>query len=198
MLTQGHRSVVVDYLDWSMKLEDIGLAYVYCNYKEQEEQTVTNLISSIVQQLVQRHDDVPEEIMSLYRHHIRRQTRPMLGEWSKLLQSEVNRFSNVFIVVDALDECPEDGTRESFLTEIKRVQKVQPSVRLFVTSRPSPTIEAEFETANRLEIRASDADVQRYLEQRIATSSQMARHVRKDSSLQGNIVNAILEQSKGM
>lgn len=198
MLTQGHRSVVVDYLDWSFKLEDVGLAYVYCNYKEQEGQTATNLISSIVQQLVQSHADVPEEIISLYQHHSRRQTRPMLGEWSKLLQSEVNRFSKVFIVVDALDECPNDGTRDSFLTVIKTVQKVQPSVRLSVTSRPSPTIEAEFETASRLEIRATDADVQSYLEQRIASSSQMARHVKKDPSLQGNIVNAILEQSKGM
>ena len=54
--------------------------------------------------------------MLLYRRHSKKQTRPTLGELSKLLQSEVRHISKVFIVIDALDECPESNrTRESFL-----------------------------------------------------------------------------------
>jgi hypothetical protein len=59
--------------------------------------------------------------MSLYCHHNEKQkeTRPNLDELSKLLQSEVQRHSNVFIIIDALDECPE---KESFLAEIRKLQ----------------------------------------------------------------------------
>src|SRR5205085_10842297 len=122
--------------------------------------------------------------------------RPTLGEWSKLLQSEVHRFSKVFIVIDALDECFEgDGSRWSFLAEI---QKLHPSIHLLVTSRHISTIEHEFEKAACMEIHASDEDVRRYVEGRIEQERQLSRHVKADPALQETIINAIVEKAKGM
>jgi len=127
---------------------------------------------------------------------MKKQTRPTLSEYADLLQSEVRRFSKVFIVIDALDECSEsNGTRDNFLAEIR---KLQPTIHLLVTSRHIEIIERAFKNAARLEIRASDEDVRKYLEGRIASEPQLVRHVEKDSTLQDTIINAIVEKAKGM
>jgi len=176
--------------------ENVAIAYIYCNYKEQEEQTTVNLIGSLLQQLVQMSSVVSEEIISLYESHIGKRTRPTLNEYSNLLQSEVHGFSKVFIVIDALDECREsNGTRMSFITEIL---KLQPSIHLFVTSRHIVTIESEFEKAVHVEIRASDKDVKGYLKGRIEREHRLVRHVRRDRDLQETIINTIVEKAKGM
>jgi hypothetical protein len=133
--------------------------------------------------------------MSLYHHHVKKRTRPTLSEWSKLLQSEVRRLSKVFIIIDALDECPEsNGTRDSFLIEIR---KLQPSIHLLVTSRHIPTI-SDFENAARVDVRASDKDVRRYLKDRIERERRLVRHVKADPTLQETIINTIVEKAKGM
>ena len=122
--------------------------------------------------------------------------RPTLAECANLLQSEVRGFSKIFIVIDALDDCPEsNGTRMSFLMEIR---KLQPNIHLLVTSRYIPSIEREFEKAARLEICASDGDVRKYLECRIASEPQLVRHVKMDPTLQDTIINALVEKAKGM
>ena len=196
-LTKTFRSVVVDHLG---KLKDASentsLAYVYCSYKEQEDHTVANLFANILQQLIPEDAAIPGEIMSLYHHHVRKQTRPMLTEWFNLLQSEIRRSSTVLIVIDALDECrEEDDAGNNFLQELKRLQ---PFIRLFVTSRPNSVIEQEFEKAIHLEIHAHDSDVRRYLEQRIVRNPRFRCRVEEDQALQGDIINAIIEKSKGM
>jgi hypothetical protein len=113
---------------------------------------------------------------------------------SKLLQLEINRLSKAFIVVDALDECP-DGTRESFLAEIR---KLPPNIHLLITSRHISTIEREFEKAARVEIHATDEDIRRYIESRIKGDRQLTRHVQKEPALQSTIINTIIEKTKGM
>ena len=201
-LTQIFRSVVVDHLGKLKNAsESTSLAYVYCSYKEREDHTVANLITNILQQLIPEDAAIPGEIMSLYRHHVGKPTRPTLTEWSKLLQSEVRRSSTVLIVIDALDELCEEGRREEddttdkFLQELKRLQ---PFIRLFVTSRPNSVIEQEFEKAIHLKIHAHDSDVRRYLEQTIVRNRRLRRRVEKDPALQGDIINTIIKKSKGM
>jgi hypothetical protein len=134
--------------------------------------------------------------MSLYHCHSKKRTRPTLDELSKLLQSEVRRISKVFIVIDALDECPESNrTRESFLSEIR---KLQPTIHLLITSRHILAIEREFEHAAQVEICASSEDVKKYLKYRIESEGRLVRLVKADPALQAAIVNTIVENAKGM
>lgn len=189
------RSIVVNHLEQHFK-DNAATAYIYCSYKEQKDQTAVNLIASLLQQLVQRDPVVSDDIISLYRLHTQKQTRPTLGELSKLLQLELRRLSKVFIVIDALDECPESNrNREIFLTEIR---KLQPTIHLLITSRHISTIEREFENEVRVEIRASDRDIRRYLEGRIESEGRLVRLVKTDSALQATIANTIVENAKGM
>ena len=180
----------MEYLERSLEKDNVAIAYIYCSYKEQEDQSTINLISSLLHQLVQRKPAISDGIVSLYHQHINKHTRPTLTECTDLLQSEARGFSKVFIAIDALDECPEsNGTRMSFLREI---WKLQPSMHLLDTSRHIPSIEREFEKAVRVEIRASNEDVGRYLEGRIEKEHRLVRHVRADPTLKNSIINIIV------
>jgi NACHT domain len=195
-LTKGVlRSIIVDYLQRSFEQEKVAIAYIYCSYKEQEDQTDANLVASLLQQLAQRNSSISNEISSLYHHHVKERTRPALGEWSQLLQSEVHHLSKVFVIVDALDECSEsNGTRDSFLTEIRKL----PNMHLLVTSRHILTIEREFEKAASVEIRASDEDVKRYLQDRIKKERRLVGHIKADPALGETIISTIVQKAKGM
>jgi hypothetical protein len=173
-----------------------GIACIYCNYKEKDAQTPANLIASLWMQLVEDRSSLSTDVKDLYDDCVNRGTRPPLSEVSKVLQSEITKYTKVFIVLDALDECSEsDGTRQIFLTEMR---KLIPNISLLVTSRDITSIELEFQTAARLEIRANDEDIRSYLKSRIEGQPQLARHIEKDPTLRGEILDTIVEKANGM
>lgn len=170
------------------------VAYIYCNYKEQN-QTAINLAASLLQQIVQGQPVVSDDIITIYNQHRRKQTRPSLAEYLKLLQSEIHHFSKVFIVIDALDECLDREGIRSFLPEL---QKLPPNTHLLVTSRYIRDIEHEFEKAARLEIYARDEDVKSYVEARMGEQHQLVRHIEADPTLRSTISDAIVQKANGM
>jgi hypothetical protein len=189
------RSVVINYLERTIQQENVGIAYIYCTHREQN-QTAGNLVASLLKQLIQQRSAIPGNIRDLYKHHRSRQTRPSLSEYSRLLQAELRHFLKAFIVIDALDECSEESRiREHFLAE---VQKLLPAVRLLVTSRHMPDIERKSEGAARLEICASDGDVKLYLESRIKSQHPLADYVETDPTLRSDILTTIIKRAHGM
>ena len=55
-----------------------------------------------------------------------------------------------------------------------------------------------FEGYPRLEIRASDSDVRRYISDRILHETRLARHIEADSTLKEMILDALVRKSDGM
>jgi hypothetical protein len=171
-------------------------ACMYCNYNEHEVQSPTNLIASLWRQLVQRRGSLSCEINDLYKSHIARSTRPTWSEISKVFQSEVKNFSRIFIVVDALDECPEDKQSRAIL--ITELRALQPRVNLMVTSRFLDTIACAFAEVKRIEINASIDDLKIYAERRILYEDRLLEHVQRDPALSGEIVKTVVENAQQM
>src|ERR1700722_14594825 len=185
------RSIVVNHLQTLSEENDwVTTAFIYCNYKEQAKQTVSNLVASLLRQIVQGRRAISDDVKSFFERHRRETSRPTLDQLTDLLISEIRTRSKVFIVVDALDECREDDTTRALLLEVLRSLPQQ--VNLMVTSRNLPSIGRDFEGAKRLHIRAKDDDMKAYIEGRIALGP---RHLKK---LQEAIVNKIVESAKGM
>ena len=96
-----------------------GIAYLYCNFRRQDEQNATNMQASMLKQLVAGRPQMPSGVIRLYEKHYVKQTRPSLGEIVSELQSVVDSYPRSFIVVDALDECPiSEGGRQVFVSEL--------------------------------------------------------------------------------
>jgi hypothetical protein len=190
-------SIVVDDLRNTFDGDDrIGIACLFCSYKSQNEQTSVDLLASLLKQLVQERSILTDVVKTFHERHAKRNTRPSFHELSTVLHSVVNSYLRVFFVIDALDECTNtDRSREHLLREIFNLQN-QTTISLFATSRFIPEIEKEFEGSISLEIRASDEDVRRYLDERIP---QLLRSsISKYADLQDIIRREILKAVDGM
>jgi hypothetical protein len=150
--------------------QSIGIAYIYCNFRRQNEQRVEDLLASLLKKLCQKQPSLPDSVSDLYNRHKDGGTRPSLGEISEALQLVAAKYLRAFICVDALDECEvSGGCRTRFLTEMFNV-KARCAVNIFATSRFIPQITERFNDSITLEIRACDGDVRKYLRAQILGS----------------------------
>ncbi|TAQ87668.1 hypothetical protein B7494_g4027 [Chlorociboria aeruginascens] len=190
-------SAIIDKLDKEFPSTDVGLAYIYCNYKERETQTLANLLASIVQQLIWRRKQLPEEIMAIYRDHLDKGLRPSRPECVKMLQVVTKCFSKVYIVVDALDECDADAkTRKDLISEILNLSTTD--IQLLCTSRNLSDIENIFQNTLRLDIRATDEDVSLFLRAFIQGEEQLSQFCESNPSLEEEIIETISKNANGM
>ncbi|KAF5512894.1 Vegetative incompatibility protein HET-E-1 [Colletotrichum aenigma] len=189
-------SVVVDdlfhrYQDSS----DVGIAYIYCNFKDQERQNHYDMLSSIAKQLAQCRSPIPSSLEELYNMHQRKKTSRTLEETTSVLQAIASSYRRVFIVIDALDEC-ESKSRQALMTEVSRLRKRHPT-NVLATAREIPEIIESFnlKCASTLRIQASDVDVSRYISSRIP---DMLSFVQRRPGIQEEIREGVLCRINGM
>ncbi|KFZ08626.1 hypothetical protein V502_09249 [Pseudogymnoascus sp. VKM F-4520 (FW-2644)] len=182
-------AIAVDHLWKTFQGDNIGVAYIYCNYKRQETQTATDLLAAILKQLVQERPLYREPVTALHKLHASRGTRPSLGEICITLNSVLNNYSKAYIVIDALDECTDsNGTRSELLTTLRSLQ-TKTDTRLMVTSRFVSRIEQAFEGSPMLEIRASEADVKRFVAGQL---HRLPMCIQRDHELQAETQDGIV------
>jgi Cdc6-like AAA superfamily ATPase len=146
----------------------VGIAYIYNNFRRQEEQKIDDLLACLLKQLAGSQPSPLGTIKELYNQHKAKRTRPSLDEISRCLQTVTIPHSKVFIIIDALDECQvSDGCRQRLLLEMFSLQ-ANYKVNLFVTSRFIPEITTKFQGNISLEIRASKEDIEMYLDARMS------------------------------
>ena len=173
--------------------ENFGIAHIYCNYKNQQNQTAEKLVSRLLQQLLQQIGDIPKYIEALYEDHVKAEMRLGREEGLAILRSIAASFARVFIVIDAVDEC-DPAILNGFIRPLTKL----PDIRILVTSRDLPYIERCFASSRRLEIRANEADIRSYVQDRIKEEVELADFVNEDDTLREKIVGTLVQRSCGM
>jgi hypothetical protein len=180
--------MVINYLHRNfIYADDIGIGFAYFNFSVS--MSVSDLLGSLLQQLVMRKAILSPKIRHVYRTHMKSGTRPTVDTLSALLQSESQACSAVFIVLDALDEFRE-VSQHSLL---RVVENLGSALRLLITARPSiQSISKMFPDATRMEIRAIDEDIQNYVLRRLEE-----KHVVLEPRLLNLVQKSIAERSEG-
>jgi hypothetical protein len=177
---------------------NVGVAYVFCDFRHMNVQKVADLLSSLLKQLVQGLPDVPDSVADLYATILERGLTPSLEKIENALLSTISNYDRVFIIVDALDEyCVTDDNGLSKLLSILMKIQNESSVNFLATSRPYAHIAPLFPKAVlRREIRANDDDVLQYINSRIPSllSSRISRH----PEVMQAIRDEVLKQNDGM
>ncbi|KAM0545617.1 hypothetical protein ACHAPJ_011232 [Fusarium lateritium] len=189
-------SIVIDSLLEQFHTEpDIGVAYIYCNFGQRKEQTAIDLVANLLKQLCEGQPVLSESVEDLYSRYTALRKRPSLQELGRALQAVAARYSRVYIVIDALDECETTrGTLTNLLRQILDLQEAT-STNIFATSRFEPEIMEMCHQIVRLEIRASDHDVRSYLDDKM---SELLPFVHRNPELREEIKARILESVQGM
>lgn len=189
-------SVVIDDLvSRYSKDGKIGIAYIYCNFRRQNDQDFDHMLTTLLKQLCQQLPGLPEGVRALYGLHYAQRTRPSTNELQYVLSATISEYSRVFIILDALDECRiSDNFRSMFLARILELQQ-QHNVNIFATSRFIPSICEQLSTSLQLEIRARKEDILTYLRHNMNPERFF---LKSNENLQKEIREAIAEAAEGM
>ncbi|KAG4441669.1 hypothetical protein IFR05_002876 [Cadophora sp. M221] len=122
-----------------------ALAYFYFSFNDEKKQNTAGMLESIIKQICCYRPDTPPSLKALEDLKARGH-RPDLVTLQKSFSETVQGFSRVFVIVDALDECPDmDGERNLLLKCLNGIhQKTPKNLHLFLTSRREKDIEASY------------------------------------------------------
>ena len=190
-------SIAVNYVAESTRQQDTAVIYVYCDYKDSLTHSVTALLSSLLRQLIEqtpRTESIGELSMILNENAKHRD--PTEAELFTWVCTVCKDFNDVYIFVDALDECPE-LSRDALLLRLQQLSQFR-QTRLLLTSRLSIDIKSRLANVSRIEIAASALDIEAYLHSEIQKSSRLSLFVRKDPGLKQEIVNCVIGKAHGM
>ncbi|EEP79769.1 conserved hypothetical protein [Uncinocarpus reesii 1704] len=76
---------------------NIGIAYLYCDFRRRNEQRFVDLLAGLLKQLVQERTPLPDIVRVLYSNHKKKRTRPSFDEIS-------GAFRNISIAICCHDE----------------------------------------------------------------------------------------------
>jgi hypothetical protein len=123
------------------------LAYFYYDFQDEAKQNVANALTSLLIQLSAYSEPCCDIVHRLYLTHGRGAQRSMDDILIDCLEKMLTAATQhpIFIVMDALDECPGIGMptpREAVLDLLKRLVRLQlPNLHVCVTSRPETDIQ---------------------------------------------------------
>ena len=135
-----------------MKLRDAGkatLAYFYFDFRHEEKRNVHKAITSLLIQLSAYSKPCRDIIYGLYLAHGKGTQQPLNDTLNDRLKEMVlvSAQQPIFLVMDALDECPDDGMpapREEVLRLVKVLVNLQlRNLHICVTSRPEIDIQTK-------------------------------------------------------
>ncbi|KAJ7291204.1 ankyrin repeat-containing domain protein [Mycena rebaudengoi] len=186
-------SIVVDHLVESHADDNIGVACIYLNHKETHEQTTSNLLAGVWRQLVLGKPIASTSLVcKLFNEHSEKRTKPELAQIHEIVRLAIAEWSRVYIVVDALDETPEDNRHRL----LKYLTNLGPAVCLMLTSRHDVSLQNI--TTERFDICVPEEDIQKYVEHQINESTQLSLYVGTCSQLREEIIAKILENADRM
>ena len=119
------------------------LAYFYFDFKDTAKQNSHALLSSLLVQLSDQSDILCDILFSLYSAHKLGSEQPTNDSLAQCLEDmlAITGQAPIYLIIDALDECPNDSgipsSREKVLRLVKDLVGLHhPNLRLCITSRP--------------------------------------------------------------
>ena len=164
-------------------------------------QTLTNILSSLLIQLVRCSRKVSHEVQDKFEEWRQRADLPEDSEYVHMITSQAMEFRRIYLVVDGLDECCSDtstNTLDEFLAICCNLPRKFHSLFTTRTGLHSQALRPDF----KVEIKAHRDDISSYLKNFI-NSRQIMRSIVDEGHLHNHlfyehIVNGIVGRSDGL
>ena len=132
--------MLVHHLQSHLYASSTIVAYVYFDYKDKERQTVPAILSKLLGQCLDQIESCPKKLSdcTICRPRDQKQNKLESTQCISLIKWLTQGARKVFLVFDALDECPEfdDQSYKVRAEMIGAVSTISDFASVFVTSRP--------------------------------------------------------------
>jgi hypothetical protein len=140
-------STIILDIDAMRKAGLASLAFFYCDFREDQKRTLRGLLSSLLVQLCHQSDSYYDMLFEFYSEHANGSRHASDDALASCLMDllKLPGLAPVYLIVDALDECPNTSAvpspRDEVLNLIEKLIESQiPNLRICVTSRPETDI----------------------------------------------------------
>jgi hypothetical protein len=183
------------------------LAYFYFDFKDTSKQDSHALLSSLLVQLSDQSDILCDILSSLHSAHKQGSEQPTDESLAQCLKDMLTMTGQVpiYLVMDALDECPNDSgipsLREKVLKLVKQLVGLHlPNLRLCVTSRPEFDIRTTLKPLATQQVSLHDEDGQKqdindYVTSVVRSDERMKRWRDNDKTM---VIEKLTAKADGM
>ena len=185
-----------------------SLAFFYFDFREdQKKDHLRGLLSSLLIQLCHQSNSYSDILFKFYSEHAEGERHPSNGELARCLADllKLPGHAPVYLIVDALDECPNTSAvrspRAEVLNLIQELIKSQfPNLRICVTSRPEADIKYALDSLTSHSVSLHDEggqmrDIEDYIKSVIYTHPENRRWKAEHKQL---VIDALTEKAEGM
>ena len=184
-----------------------SLAMFFCDFRDDQKKDLRGLLSSVLVQLCLQSDPYCDILSKFYSEHASGSQYPSDDALVRCLKDmvELPGQAPVFLIVDALDECPHTSAlsspRESVLIVLEDLIDLQvPNLRICVTSRPEVDIKAVLEPLSFRSVSLHDEngqieDIKNYIKSVVSTNRSMRRWKPEQKQL---VIDVLTERADGM
>jgi hypothetical protein len=183
------------------------MAYYYFDFRDVKKQDCYGLLSSLISQLSAESNSCFDILSKLYSGHTRGIRKPNIDALKKCLTDMLSLPGQapIYIIVDALDECPNfpgrPSAREEVLELIEDIVNLKlRNVHLCVASRPEMDIRIVLEPLTSLRISLHDEkgqkeDIIAYIKYVVHSDRSMRRWKEEDKQI---AIDALSDKADGM
>ncbi len=183
------------------------VAYFYFDFKNTAKQGVRALLSSLIVQLSDQSDHFSDVLLELYSEHQEGSEQPSSASLARSLKKMFAAAGQVpvYLVVDALDECPDNigvpSSREKALDLVEELVKLRhPNLRLCVTSRLEFDIRTVLEPLATQQLslhdeRGQKQDIIDYVTSFVRSDRKMSRWPDEEKDM---VIEKLTENADGM
>jgi hypothetical protein len=201
-------STIIEDILFTCKSRSALLAFFYCDFRNEKKKERRDILSSFIWQLCDQSDSYYDILSNFYSTHDRGSQQPSDIELTRCLQNVINcpKQVPIYIVVDALDECPNSyGLLSPLRKVLKLVEELVtlglPKLHICVTSRPEKDIEAVLNCLKPHSVslhdeRGQKQDIQEYIRSVVNSNvGMMGRWRVEDKEL---VIRTLSEKARGM
>ena len=200
-------STIIEALDVMRKAGLAYLAFFYCDFREDKKKDLRGLLSSLLVQLCHQSDSYYDIVLKFYSEHAKGLRHPsddaLVGCLKDLFKHP--GMAPVYLIVDALDECPNTSTipspRAKVLNLLQELIESQvPNLRICVTSRLETDIKYVLDPLISRSISLHDQseqkkDIEDYIKSVINTHSTSGRWKADHKQL---VIDVLTKKADGM
>ena len=191
-------SLVVDRLCDQSSGQNTAVTCFYLDFAARKEQSVANILGSLLRQVVGGMEKVPDEVTQVFQ----KQKMAIGGRGPRLLDivtmlQSIMSSLRTFVCIDALDECAA-AHRVKLLNSLQKILEISPHTRIFMIGRPHVRAEVEKRLAGRVisvPVGPSKDDILEYLRLRLGEDETPDA---MDETLEADILEKIPETMSEM
>ena len=201
------RSAIIQDIEHMHVAGFASLAYYYFDFRDFKKQDCYGLLSSLISQLSAKSDSYFNILSESYSEISRGVQKPVINALKICLTDMLSLPGQapIYIIVDALDECPNfpgrPSAREEVLDLVEELADLKlPNVHLCVASRPEMDIRMVLDPLTSLKISLHDEigqkeDIIAYIKSVVRSDRRMRRWKDEDKKL---VVDTLSEKVDGM